>query len=61
MAGHEHEWAYQSTQYCRENIGFQTRYTRIEVYMCKTCLEKKQDTKSEYVSRNDPAPSWWRH
>lgn len=48
----DHEYFALSTHYCREDAGYQGKYTRLDVLCCKKCGETKDIVRSEYSNEN---------
>lgn len=54
----EHDWAYQLTsKSCIDDGGYQLKWTRVDRYFCRKCLEQKDVQKTEY-SRE--CPEWYK-
>lgn len=56
-----HEYCHESTHYSRKESGYRvSRFTRMDVYYCRKCLDKKDVERSERAD-NEDVPIWWKH
>lgn len=52
-----HDFELLETQYWSEHLSYQTRWTRVDLYYCRKCLEQRE-TRREECSRD--IPIWWK-
>lgn len=58
----DHEYFHESTHYQRESDGYgKMRYTRLDVYFCHKCLDKKDVVREEVIFSSVEPPIWWQH
>lgn len=54
----DHKWTHLSTHYQHEPCGYQTTYTRMDIFICERCCEMKEIIKRESARET---PLWWMH